>query len=401
MMVGIIGKPNTGKSTFFNAATLLNVPMASYPFTTISPNFGVGYLRVRCVHNVLQVSDAPVNSLCVNGWRLIPIKLVDVAGLVPGASTGRGLGNKFLDDIRQADALIHVVDASGSSDEEGRICPPGSRDPFEDIEFVEREFDLWLKQIVSKDFARIARASEGGSGRLSTMLAERLSGLGITEKQIISTMQQAGVKEEKPSFWTKEELLAFCTALRLLSKPTLVAANKSDLPSSATNIERLKQTGRLTVPCAAEGELLLRRASEQGLIDYTPGDGDFRAVRSDGLTSAQLGALNLVRDRVLIRWGTTGVQQAINSAYLGLMGAVVVYPVEDEHKLSDKKGNVLPDAYVMRKSSTARDLAYAIHSDLGDSFLYAVDARKGTRLGADYVLKDSDVIKIVATAKRG
>ncbi|MEM4201360.1 MAG: GTPase, partial [Nitrososphaerales archaeon] len=114
MLVGIVGKPNTGKSTFFNAATLMNVPMANYPFTTIQPNYGVAYLRKDCVCKRLNVKDNPVNSVCVNGVRLIPVKLVDVAGLVPGASQGRGLGNKFLDDLRQADALIHVVDASGS-----------------------------------------------------------------------------------------------------------------------------------------------------------------------------------------------------------------------------------------------------------------------------------------------
>lgn len=401
MIAGIIGKPNTGKSTFFNAATLLNVPMASYPFTTIQPNFGVGYVRVPCVCKELGVTDHPVNSLCLDGIRLIPVKLVDVAGLVPGASQGRGLGNRFLDDLRQADALIHVVDASGSTDEEGRLCPPGSRDPALDIEFVEREFDLWVTQIVLKDWPRMSKSAEAGAGKLSTMLAERLSGLSIVEGQVVEAIGAARLGVGAPASWSQEDLYRFCGSLRAKAKPTVIAANKSDLPTAGKKIEDLKKRGWMVIPCAAEAELLLRRASEKGLIDYLPGDADFRVSNGVKPTPEQKKALEIVQEKVLKVWGSTGVQQCINSAYLDLLGGVVVYPVEDETKLADKKGHVLPDAYIMKKGSTARDLAYAIHSDLGATFLYAVDARRGIRLGADHRLKNSDVIKIVATSKRG
>ena len=113
--IGLAGKPNAGKSTFFKSATLIDVAIANYPFTTIEPNVGIAYVRTRCVCRELGIDCGK----CVDGWRFIPVKLIDVAGLVPGAHEGRGLGNEFLDNLRQAEGVIHVVDASGSTDEEG------------------------------------------------------------------------------------------------------------------------------------------------------------------------------------------------------------------------------------------------------------------------------------------
>jgi len=401
MIVGIIGKPNVGKSTFFNAATLLNVPMASYPFTTIQPNFGVAYVTTHCVCRTINVEDNPVNSRCINGTRLISIKLVDIAGLVRGAAEGRGQGNKFLDNIRQASALIHVVDVSGLTDEEGVTTEEMIDNPVNDIDFVEKEFDLWLRQLLLKDWRRISNKSESNTGKTSKMIAERLSGLAVTEKHIINAAEKNDLIIDKPASWSEEDIMNFCSSIRELSKPSIIAANKIDKPLAKENLEYIKATGRLCVPCAAEAELLLRKASEMKMIDYLPGGSSFKILNADKLNPAQVNALEMVKKNVLDIWSSTGVQAIINSAYLDLLDGIVVYPVEDENKLSDKKGNILPDAYIVQKGSTAKDLAFTIHSDLGETFLHAIDAKSGLRLGADYILKDSDIVKIVSRSSRG
>jgi len=397
VLVGVIGKPNVGKSTFFSAATLREVAIADFPFTTIKPNVGVAYLRTQCVHQEMGVVDNPRNSSCVNGTRLIPVKLVDVAGLVEGAAQGRGLGNQFLDEIRQADALIHVVDASGSTDAEGRKVPPGSQDPLKDIEMVEREFDLWVLGIIRRDWEKTSRLAEQSGAKITSSLTARLTGLAVDEKEIELVMAQLHLKPEKPSEWSDSDLQNFAKHLRGRSKPSLIAANKADLPSAMENIERLRATGRKVIPCASEAELLLRRAAERGFLSYTPGDENFRLIQTNTLTREQLQAIDMVDRRVMKVFKGTGVQKAIDEAYFSLLGAVVVFPVEDERKLSDKKGNILPDAYVMRGGSTTLDLARAVHSDLAEGFLYAIDARTGMRLAADHQLKNHDIVKIVSS----
>jgi ribosome-binding ATPase len=401
MLVGVVGKPNVGKSTFFAAATLKDVPIADYPFTTIQPNVGVAHLMTKCVCGEMGVTDNPRNSACVNGNRLVPVKIVDVAGLVEGASKGKGLGNQFLDDIRQADALIQVVDASGSTDLEGRKVPAGSHDPVVDISMVEREFDLWMFGILKRDWDKATRSMEQTGGKVAEHLAERLSGLSVTFADVEQVMLHLHLRTEKPTTWTDEQLMQFVVETRKLTKPSLVAANKSDLPASQANIEALRRTGRRVVPCASEAELLLRKAAEHGLIDYTPGDPKFSVKDPQRLSPAQANALRMVDEKVIRVYGGTGVQDAVNQAFFDLLRAIVVFPVEDETRLSDKEGRVLPDAFVMKGGSTALDLARTVHNELADTFLYAVDARTGKRLGADHVLNNRDIVKIVSSGKRG
>ncbi|MEM3094500.1 MAG: redox-regulated ATPase YchF [Nitrososphaera sp.] len=400
LIIGLIGKANVGKSTFFNAATELAVPAANYPFTTIEPNVGVAYARVKCVCREFGVQDNPVHSMCIDGNRFIPIKLVDVAGLVPGAHAGKGLGNKFLDDARQADALIHVVDASGTTDSNGRSVPAGAGDPMFDITFVEEEFDLWLAALIGRDWGKNAREAEGLGQKLEQMLAKRLSGLAIGEPVIAAAIHASGLAMKKPVSWTEEDILAFCKILRAKAKPFVIAANKADLPSAEVNIEKMKSAGLEVVPCASEAEALLRKASKKGVLHYLPGDSSFDVKPNVALNIQQQKALDIVRT-LMQKYGSTGVQEAINIACFKLLRMVAVYPVEDEFKLADKKGNVLPDVRLLPEGSTAKDLAGTVHADLAKGFLYAIDARTKQRIGADHKLKSGDVIKIVSATSRG
>lgn len=399
-LLGIVGKPNTGKSTFFCAATLAPAEIANYPFTTIKPNRGVGYVRTPCVHEEFNVKDNPVNSLCLDGIRLIPVEFIDCAGLVPDAWKGRGLGNQFLDEIRKADALIHIVDASGGTDCEGRLCKAGEHDPIEDVRFLEREITMWMANILKRDWPKIARTAESETRDLFSMLEERLSGLAIRRSHMIEAVRKTGLNAEKATAWSEEDFLKFVDMLRRVAKPMLIAANKIDVPPAEENLERLKKLDYLVVPCCAEAELALRRGAEKQLIDYRPGDCNFKILTPEKLTESQTKALETIREKILLKYGSTGVQDAINTAFFKLLNMITVYPVEDLEHLADHNGRVLPDAYLVPYGTTARQLAYLIHTELGEGFLYAVEARQRKRIGEDYPLKDGDVISIVSTKKR-
>jgi hypothetical protein len=401
MLAGIVGKPSVGKSTFFSAVTLLPVKISSRPFTTTKPNRGIGYVRTKCVCKEFEVKDQPVNSVCIDGVRLIPVELIDCVGLVPGAHQGRGMGNAFLDELRRADVIIHIVDSSGSSDEEGNYCEPGTSDPINDIRFLEQEIAAWFSSIILKRRGKIARRVEMDGTDVVDVLWDEWSGLRIEKGAIEASLTMIDLNKHKPSSWKEEEVVDLSLMVWKMAKPSLIAANKIDLPHAEENLQRLRALPYPVVPCCAEAELVLRRAAEKRMVDYTPGDGCFTVLNEGGLTLEQRKALNLINERVLKKWGSTGVQRALNSAFLDLLNLITVYPVRDVDKLSDKEGRVLPDAHLVKKGTTARELAYEIHQELGEGFIYAIDARTKKRLGEDYTLKDGDVVKIVSAKMRG
>ncbi len=397
--MGVVGKPNVGKSTFFSAATLAHVAIANYPFTTIKPNIGMGYVRTPCVCREFNVTDTPGNSTCIDGIRLVPVEIVDCAGLVPGAWQGRGLGNQFLDEIRQADALIHVVDASGSTDSEGKTCDAGTHNPREDVRFLEHELDMWLLQIIKKEWDRAVRRVEGPKEDLITILEDKLSGLGIRRDHLISAKGKTSLNFEKPSSWSDDDILRLVSELRSKSKPLLIAANKMDVPPAENNLKSLSDLGHMVVPCCAEAELALRRAAEKGIVTYLPGDSNFKVNEKNPPNTDQLNALTRIKEKVLLPFGSTGVQESLNLAFFKLLQMITIYPVEDPEKLTDHKGRVLPDAYLVPYGTTAKQFASMIHSDLAEGFLYATEARSKMRLADDYVLKDRDVVSITSTKR--
>ena len=392
MEVGLVGKPNVGKSTFFSAATLAPAQIADYPFTTIEPNRGVAYVRVPCPHVEIGKPCSPVHGACEEGTRLVPVEMLDVAGLVPKAHEGRGLGNKFLDDLRQANAFIHIVDASGRTDFEGNPAKGGEHDPTEDVKFLESELAYWIAGILARDWEKNARRASLAEVPVERMVQERLAGLGLSEVQIALAVKEAGAP---PMNASADELVPLADAIRRRGKPMLLAANKADLAPEA-NLQRLRSLARYeTVPTCAEYELALRRAAKAGLIDYLPGASSFTVRDAAKLTAAQRKGLDTVLE-FLGRFGSTGVQACVEGVVFRLLDRIVVYPVEDEAHWTDKKGHVLPDAFLVPRGSTAKDLAGRVHTDFARNFIRAIDGRTKMVVGADHALKNGDVVKIVA-----
>ncbi len=399
-LIGVVGKTNVGKSTFFEAATLVPAKIENRPFVTIEPNIGVGYVRKKCVHVELGLPKCdPKNSLCVSGYRFIPVKLLDVAGLIRGAHEGRGLGNKFMDDLRQADVLLHVVDMSGSTDEEGMPVRPGTHDPLKDIKEIEDEIDKWFFGVISRGWDRFSRGLDAlPIDKIIDSLTKRVSGLSIRRENVAEALRMTGLDKVKPSTWRGEDLENFVKTLRRLAKPVIVVANKMDIPEAEDNLRRaLKEfPDKTIIPTSAVFELALRKAEKAGLIRYIPGDEEFEVIDPSKLTEKQRKALELISD-FMRKYKGTGVQKALNTAVFDVLGLIAVYPVEDPHKYTDTSGNILPDTYLVKKGTTAHELAYLIHTDLGEGFLYAVLAKENKRVGGNYVLQDNDVVKIVST----
>ena len=392
----MVGQPNVGKSTFFAAATLAPAQIANYPFTTIEPNRGIAFVRHRCPHLDLGVSCSPNNSPCQDGVRLIPVELLDVAGLVPEAHAGRGLGNKFLDDLRQASALVHVIDATGGTDFEGNAVPAGSHDPLEDVRFLEEELAHWIAGILSRNWDKESRRADLEEVAPEKLLYDRLTGLGLTEAQIHLALRETPL-DPKMARWTSGDLLSLARSLRKIGKPMLLAANKSDLLAPERLDAIAKAEGYRAVATSAEFELALRRAAQSRLIAYEPGASSFRIPDPSKLSAAQARGLGTIK-AFLDAHGTTGVQACVEEAVFKLLDLIVVFPVEDEVHWTDKKGNVLPDAFLVPRGSTAVDVAFKVHTDLGKHFIRAIDGRTKMVVGRDHPVQDGDVIKIVAKA---
>ncbi len=392
MLIGLVGKPSVGKSTFFKASTLAEVEIASYPFTTIKANRGVGYVKVECLDKEFNTKCNPSHGFCIDHNRFVPVELMDVAGLVPGASEGKGLGNQFLDDLRAADVFIHIVDASGMLDAEGK--PVENYDVSKDIEFLEDELNKWYYNILMKVWKGFARKAEIEDLDFSEAVAKQFSGLRVKEDQVKTVVRKLSFSE-RPSQWSEEQLMKFASELRRESKPMIIAANKIDHEKAKGNYEKLKKEfpDLIIIPCSADSELALREAAKANLIDYIPGEKDF-SLKGE-INEKQRQALEKIKKNVLERFEYgTGVQAILNAAVFDLLKYIAIFPAS-ANKHADSKGNVLPDCFLLPQGSTALDFAYFLHTDFGDNFIKAIDARTKKALGKGYELKNRDGLEIV------
>ncbi|WP_251343742.1 redox-regulated ATPase YchF [Haloplanus halophilus] len=392
LSLALAGKPNAGKSTFYKAATRADVDVGNYPFTTIDANRGVTHARTDCP--CLARDERCGNERCHDGKRYVPVELLDVAGLVPGAHEGKGLGNQFLDELTNADAILNVVDASGGTNAEGEPVEVGTYDPVEEVDFVEREMDRWLAGIVARNWEGVERKSRSPDFDVDEALTDMLTGFGATVADVAASLRSLEYPED-PIQWTDEDRAALAREIRARTKPLLIVANKADV-APAEHLDRLRDTDKPVIPTTADGELALRSAAEAGVVDYDPGDPEF-TVTGD-VTDTQREGLERIRE-VMTEYGGTGVQAAVDAAVYDLLDRITVFPVQNESKWTDGAGNVLPDAVLLPRGATPPDLAYAIHTDIGEGYLHAVDARSNRRIGEDHELDEGDVIKIVSTAK--
>lgn len=397
MLIGIIGKSNVGKSTFFKAQTLANIEIANYPFTTIKPNHGTGYIRVDCVDKEFNVKCNPRFGYCIDGKRFVPVELIDVAGLVPGAHEGKGMGNQFLDDLNQADALIHIIDVAGSTNEKGEPITPLSYNPANDIRFLEYELDMWYLRLIEKGWDRFARTVNQERSELNKAVAKQLSSLRVTEKLMEKVIQKLNLDPDILK-WDRNILLKIATELRTATKPIVIACNKIDIKGAYDNFERLKEEfpQHLLVPCSAEAELALREAGKHDFIKYMPGDSNFEILNEEKLAEKQKNALNFIKTELLDKFGSTGVQKVLDIAVFDLLKYIAIFP-GGVNKLADQHGNVIPDCFLMPPNTTALDFAFKLHTDIGNHFIKAIDVKTKRPVGKDYVLKNRDVIEIVTS----
>ncbi|GBE20216.1 MAG TPA: TGS domain-containing protein [Candidatus Pacearchaeota archaeon] len=414
MFIALCGKPSVGKSTFFKASTLADVKIANYPFTTLKSSEGMAFVKIDCIDKEFNTRCNPQHGYCVDSKRFVPIKLVDIPGLIEGSHKGLGMGNEFLNDITQADALIHVIDVSGSTNEKGEEVEKGSYNPSNDIKFLETELDLWYHNILMKVWKTFARKAEMGNINFSEAVARQFSGLKVKEEQVKKVLQELNLSE-KPSSWDDKQIMGFASALRKESKPMIIAANKIDTEKGRVNYEKLraKFPNLSIVPCSADSELALREAAKAKLIDYVPGDKDFKIIgkvndsenekfsgseslkNTQKLSGKQKQALDKIRETVLEKFEYgTGVQQILNSAVFDLLNYIAIFPAS-ANKLGDSKGNILPDCFLLPKGSTALDFAYFLHTDFGENFIKAIDARTKRALGKAYELKHRDALEII------
>jgi len=396
MLIGLVGKPSSGKSTFFKAATLAEVEISERPFTTIEANQGVGFVRIPCVETQFKTKCNPRSGFCIDAQRFVPVKMIDVAGLVPGAHLGKGLGNKFLSDLIQADVLIHIVDASGSTDEEGKAVKSGSYDPLNDVRFLEEEINKWFFSLLKENWTKFVKQSQ--QKEADKALAEQFYSFKITLDQVKSALKKTELEGKKLLEWNDDDIMKFASDLRHSTKPIIIAANKIDVPVAKENLERMKKEfpQYTIIPCTAESELALREAAKKDIIKYIPGDDKFVVAKGESLNESQRKALDFIQSKILKEWHSTGVQQCLNAAVFDFLKYIAVFP-GGVHKLGDSQGRILPDVFLLPPNSTALDFANKIHTDLAKGFVAAINVRTKQKIGKDTLLKNFDVIEIMSS----
>ncbi|KAL2220743.1 GTP-binding protein [Thermoascus aurantiacus ATCC 26904] len=398
-LIGLVGKPSSGKSTTLNSLTDASSKVGNYPFTTIDPQRAIGYLQIDCACKRYNLTDKckPNYGSCHEGRRSVPIELLDVAGLVPGAHQGKGLGNKFLDDLRHADALIHVVDVSGTTDAEGKATR--GYDPSQDIVWLRSEIVRWVQGNLMEKWGSIKRRHVATKATAVETLQSQFSGYGSTAQLVTRVLDKLGLKEPLEQ-WSDETIEKVVNAFVDEKFPTVYALNKIDHPDADKNISKIARMydPKLIVLCSAISEVFLRKLAKQGYIRYVEG-GEFVDTREDliemgdptggGLKEMDEKLKNRVenlKDMVLYRFGSTGVVQCLSRA-AELLGLVPVFPVRNIHTFTSGTGGsnaVFRDCVLVKKGSTVGDVARKVMGDIPVTY---IEGAGGIRVSEDEVVE--------------
>ncbi|KAH6845161.1 P-loop containing nucleoside triphosphate hydrolase protein [Chaetomium sp. MPI-CAGE-AT-0009] len=397
-LIGLVGKPSAGKSSTLNSLTDATSKVGNFPFTTIDPQRAIGYLQIDCACARHGLSDRcrPNYGACVNGRRSVPIELLDVAGLVPGAHQGKGLGNKFLDDLRHADALIHVVDVSGTTDAEGKNTR--GYDPSVDIAWLRSEIVAWIRGNLMEKWGSIKRRHIAVKATAVETLQNQFSGYGSTTSVVARTLDRLGLKEPLEE-WSDETIDRVVNAFTDEKFPTVIALNKIDHPDADKNIAKIAkmQDPNSIVLCSAVSEIFLRKLAKQGYIRYTEG-GEFVDTREDliadgdpdggglkELDEKNRNRIENLKDMVLYRFGSTGVVQVLSKA-ADILGLVPVYPVRNTSTFgsgSSESKQVFRDCVLVKKNTTVADVGRKI---MGDAPIAYIEGVGGTRVADDQIV---------------
>lgn len=323
----------------------------------------------------------------------MPIELLDVAGLVPGAHEGKGLGNKFLDDLRHADALIHVVDVSGTTDAEGKVTR--GYDPSVDIVWLRSEIVQWVLGNLMQKWGSVKRRHIAIKANAVETLQGQFSGYGSTSNVIARTLDRMGLKEPL-EHWSDETVAKVVNAFVDEKFPTIIALNKIDHADADKNIAKIAQMQDpdTIVLCSAISEVFLRRLAKQGYVRYKEGD-EFVDTREDLIEDGDPTGGGLkemdeklktrvenLKDLVLYRFGSTGVNKVLTKA-AELLGLTPVFPVKNIHNFSSGDNHsdaVFRDCVLVKKGTTVAEVARKV---MGDAPLAFVEGAGGARVSPD------------------
>lgn len=385
-LIGIVGKPSSGKSTTLNSLTDASAQVGAFPFTTIEPNKATGYLQVDCACGRVGKESLckPNYGWCSQGKRHIPIMLLDVAGLVPGAHSGRGLGNKFLDDLRHADALIHVVDVSGTTDAEGKNTR--GYDPLYDIEWLQDEIRLWIEGNLEKRWGSIVRRHTATKSSIVDTLQAQFGGYGSHAPMIQRALQRINGLPPLEQ-WDKEWITKVVKSFMLEKFPTVLALNKIDHPDADKNVSKimLKYPNTKAVLTSAVTEVFLRKLSKQGFVKYEEGTEFIDTYEDDPehlkpLDDKLLQRIENIRDLVLYRFGSTGVVQVLQAA-AGALDLIPVYTVKNIQTFTGGSGgNIFRDCFLVKKGTPVGKVARYI---MGEVTIAAIETVGGIRVSED------------------